>query len=70
MGYIDTSGQGYIISLWKGHRLKEPMMQGMHAIWSVGATACPFIIMPFLVELPPTEEDITFLKTDIMQYLQ
>ena len=52
MGYIDASGQSYVIRLWDNHRLKEPLMLGMHAIWSVGAFITPFIVSPFLCELP------------------
>ena len=53
MGYIDAIGQSYIIYLWSGHRLKDPMMQAMHGIWSVGATLVPFMLVPLIPELPP-----------------
>ena len=52
MAYLDTISQTYILSLWDTHRLKEPLTQGMHSVWSVGATICPFIIIPFLSDLP------------------
>ena len=51
-GYLDTAAQPYVISLWAGERLKDPMMQGLHAMWSVGSCLGPFIIAPFLVDLP------------------
>ena len=52
MGYVDTCGQSYLIYLWTGHKLKEPMMQTMHLVWSVGATIGPFILVPLIPELP------------------
>jgi len=41
------------MGLWTGHRYKEPILQGGHAMWSLGAATGPFIIGRFLVELPP-----------------
>ena len=55
-GYIDASGQSYIIRLWENHKLKEPLMIGMHAIWSVGAFTSPFVVLPFMVDLPQRAE--------------
>ena len=51
-GFIDSCGQSYIINLWTGHRFKNPVMQGAHGMWSLGAFIGPFIVGPFLVELP------------------
>ena len=51
-GYLDTAAHPYIITLWAGHKLKEPMMQALHAVWAVGSTISPLIASPFLVELP------------------
>ena len=51
-GFIASSGQSYIIKLWIGHRFKDPVMQGAHCIWSLGAFIGPFIVEPFLVDLP------------------
>jgi len=48
-----TGGQSYCVGLWIGHRYKEPVLQAVHALWSLGATVGPFIIGSFLVELPP-----------------
>lgn len=63
MGYLDACGQSYIIYLWSGHSLKDPMMNLMHGIWSVGATLAPFMIAPLLPELPDENSDDT--QTDI-----
>ena len=52
MAYIDASGQSYIIRLWSNHKLKEPLLLGMHAVWSVGAFTGPFLVSPFLADLP------------------
>ena len=52
MGYIDVMAQAYVISIWKGHRIQQAMHQTMMLIYSIGATAGPAIIAPFLVELP------------------
>ena len=52
MSYLDTLSQSYIIALWSSHRLKDPVMQGMHSFWSLGSTLSPFIIIPFLSDLP------------------
>jgi len=49
-----VGGQSYCVGLWIGHRYKEPLLQAAHACWSLGATVGPFIISPFLVELPQT----------------
>ena len=51
-GFIDSCGQSYVIRLWTGHRFKDPTMQGIHGIWSLGAFIGPFIVSPFLVDLP------------------
>ena len=59
MGYVDACGQSYIIYLWTGHKLKEPMMQAMHGIWSVGATIGPFLLVPLIPELPPEADTPT-----------
>ena len=52
MAYLDTVSVTYLVLLWDGHRLKEPLTQGLHGLWAAGATMCPFIIIPFLSELP------------------
>ena len=52
MAYIDASGHSYIIRLWENHKVKEPLLIGVHAIWSLGAFISPFIVSPFLVDLP------------------
>ena len=45
-----VGGNAYILALWSGHRAREPILQGIHLIWSVGSTISPFIVRPFLVE--------------------
>lgn len=45
------AGQSYCVNLWANHRFKEPILQAVHAIWSLAATIGPFVIRPFLVEL-------------------
>ena len=52
-GFIDSCGQSYAIKLWTGHRFKDPILQGAHSTWSLGAFIGPFIVGPFLVDLPP-----------------
>ena len=49
--FCPTAGQSYCVNLWHDHRFKEPVLQGGHAIWSLGAAIGPFIIRPFLSEL-------------------
>ena len=49
-----AGGQSSCVRLWIGHRYKEPFLQAAHASWSLGATIGPFIIGPYLVELPET----------------
>ena len=49
--FCPTAGQSYCVNLWHNHRFKEPVLQGGHAIWSLGAAIGPFIIRPFLSEL-------------------
>jgi len=48
-----TGGQSYCVGMWIGHRYKEPILQGAHAVWSLGATIGPLIIGQFLVDIPP-----------------
>ena len=48
---IFSGVQSYCVALWDKHKFKEPMLQGAHAIWSLGAAIGPQIIKPFLVEL-------------------
>ena len=62
MGYIDASGQSYVIRLWDNHKLKEPLMLGMHAIWSVGAFISPFVVSPFLADLTQSRDLYTELN--------
>ena len=54
-GFIDSCVQSYVIKLWTGHHLKEPVMQGVHGIWSLGAFIGPLTVGPFLVDLPDEE---------------
>jgi len=51
--------------MWVGHRYKEPVLLTVHASWSLGATIGPFIISPFLVELPQANvlKDIEITST-------
>lgn len=51
-GYINTGGQSFIMGLWEGRRYKQPVIQGGTAMWSLGASICPFLVSPFLVDLP------------------
>lgn len=37
--------------MWREHRFKSPILQAVHALWSLGATIGPFIIGLFLVDL-------------------
>ena len=46
-----SAGQSYCVNLWQNHRLKEPLLQAAHAVWSLAATIAPFVIRPFLIEL-------------------
>lgn len=46
-----SGGQSYCVNLWQNHRLKEPLLQAAHAVWSLAATIAPFVIRPFLIEL-------------------
>ena len=67
-GYLGTAAQPYVIALWAGDRLKDPMLQGLHALWSMGQCLAPFIIAPFLAELPQdvnnhTQEDAAIGST-------
>ena len=64
-GFIDSCGQSYVIKLWTGHYLKDPVMQGAHGIWSLGAFIGPFIVVPFLVDLP-VKVGIDINTTDIL----
>ena len=64
-GYINTGGQSFIIGLWEGHRFKRPVIQGGNALWSLGASICPFIASPFLVSLP-VEQDFTTAAVSTM----
>lgn len=52
IGFIDASGQSYILRLWIGYRWKDPIIMGSHCIWSVGAAICSEITKVFLEELP------------------
>ena len=52
IGYLSAGGQGYAIGLWLEHKFKGPILQGLHGILSVGATFAPYIILPFLTDLP------------------
>jgi len=47
-----TGGQSYCVGLWTGHRRRDPILQAVHAIWSLGGTISPFIVARFLIELP------------------
>ena len=43
-------GTAYILSLWNGHRAKEPILQTTQLMWSVGSMLSSFLIEPFLVD--------------------
>jgi len=47
-----AGGQSYCVALWAGHRYREPVLQGAHAMWSLGGMVGPFITASFLVDLP------------------
>ena len=51
-GYINTGLQSFLLGLWEGRKHKSPIMQGTPAVWSIGASICPFIVRPFLVNIP------------------
>src|SRR5258708_7194890 len=55
---IISGSQSYCVGLWQTHRFKEPILQGAHAIWSLGAAIGPLIIKPFLVELSDLSKTI------------
>lgn len=38
--------------MWVGHRSKDPLLQCLHFAWSVGTTISPFLVTPFLSDLP------------------
>ena len=41
----------YLMKLWQGHRLKEPIMMTSNFAWCMGSTLSPLLVKPFLVEL-------------------
>ena len=51
-GYINTGLQSFLVGLWDGRKYKSPIMQTSPALWSIGSAICPFIIRPFLVDIP------------------
>ena len=46
-----SGSNSYAMLLWDKHRLKEPLIQGLHATSSVSSIISPFIIQPFIVDL-------------------
>ena len=54
-GYINTGLQSFLFGLWDGRKYKSPIMQASPALWSIGSAICPFIIRPFLVDIPETD---------------
>ena len=44
--------QAYILLLWYGTKYKGPTTQACYFIWSLGASFAPFILRPFLPNLP------------------
>lgn len=57
MGTIDSGGQSYVVHIWKGSKFLEPLLQTVHAVWSLGATIGPLIAKPFLLEKLPTTHE-------------
>lgn len=40
------------MALWKEHRLRNTLLQGLHLNWSIVATTVPYVISLFLVDIP------------------
>ena len=59
MSYLDTILQHYLITIWNTHKFKEPIMQGMHCAWAVGATITPFLAIPFISDNQENEDTST-----------
>ena len=52
VSYIMSGGNSYCIRLWEGHRLKNSLMQTLFLSNALGYVVSPFIVRPFLVNLP------------------
>lgn len=50
-GVMYSGGQVLMLKLWSESRVKRPVIQATHMMWSLGAFICPFLCIPFLVEL-------------------
>jgi len=48
---LGVVSQSYTIQHWRNHRLKNPIQQTIHAVWSLFAALGPLIIAPFLVDI-------------------
>ena len=64
---IFAAGQSYCVNLWLKSRFKEPLLQTLHALWSLGAAIGPFVAKPFLVELNDDVVD-TMMTTTTSYY--
>ena len=56
--------------LWDKHRLKQPLMQGLHAIWSVASTIGPFIIRPFLSDFTTEMREFNLVNVTLTGEIQ
>ena len=62
-----SAGNAYLLALWKGHSAKNPVMQGVHFVWSIGSTLAPFLVQPFLAEVE--DEKVNDNWTDNSTYV-
>ena len=56
--------------MWRGHRAKDPLLQGLQCSWSIGNTIAPFVISPFLTPLradPPICSVIMANMSDVFE---
>ena len=62
--FLDAACQPYIINLWARHKYRDPITQGLHAVYTIGAILGPMIAAPFLVDLQPHLTAVTGMKNE------
>ncbi|PAA78287.1 hypothetical protein BOX15_Mlig012246g3, partial [Macrostomum lignano] len=62
-GAIDSIANSHYLTMWEGHRIRDSLMQGLHAAWSAGAMGLGAVLKSFL------DPNLTSTKANASQLL-
>uniref|UniRef100_A0A1I8FVR8 MFS domain-containing protein n=1 Tax=Macrostomum lignano TaxID=282301 RepID=A0A1I8FVR8_9PLAT len=60
-GAIDTIANSHFLAMWEGHRIRDSMLQGLHAAWSAGVMGLGAALKSFL------DPNLTSIKANASQ---